>query len=276
LGDLVARIEVLSDTVTLHLGDCRDVIPTLGKVDLIITSPPYNLAGAPWPHLGHWKQGDSPGGKSKWRNGSDGSAGVLYGEHKDDMPHANYVAWQQGILLQCWEKLSETGAIYYNHKPRPIGGRLWLPLELNPDLPLRQIITWARSGGMNFNPTHYVPTYEWVMLLAKSDFRLRDKSASGAGDVWYIPQRADPDHPAPFPLDLPMRIIETTPHGNVVDPFMGGGTVGVAAVKQGRPFTGIEIDPKYFDIACHRIGDALKQDDLFVGRPHTAKQQALL
>src|SRR5487761_1001343 len=229
------KIEALSDSVTLYLGDCRELIPTVGKVDMIITSPPYNLAGAPWPHLGHWKPGDSPGGKSKWRNGSDGSGGVLYGKHKDDMPHADYVAWQRSVLLQCWEQLSDIGAIYYNHKPRPIGGRLWLPLELNPDLPLRQIITWARSGGMNFNPTHYVPTYEWVLLLAKPAFRLRDRSASGAGDVWSISQRTDPDHPAPFPLDLPMRILETVAPGRVMDPFMGSGTVGVASVKRGRP-----------------------------------------
>lgn len=52
--------------------------------------------------------------------------------------------------------------------------------------------------------------------------------------------------------------------GRILDPFMGSGTTGVAAVKMGRRFTGIEIDVGYFDISCRRIGDALKQPDLFV------------
>lgn len=189
----------------LILGDCAEVLPTLSEVDLICTSPPYNLGGAPWPHLGHWKPGDSPGGKSKWRNGSDGSGGVTYGVHQDDLPHAEYVAWQRAVLQLCWACLSDQGAIYYNHKPRPIGGLLWLPLELNPGLPLRQIVIWARAGGMNFNPTAYVPTHEWLMIFAKPDFRLRDKAASGAGDVWSIAQESSALHPAPFPVALPAR-----------------------------------------------------------------------
>jgi site-specific DNA-methyltransferase (adenine-specific) len=168
-------------------------------IPLIFTSPPYNLGGAPWPHLGHWKPGDSAGGKSKWRNGSDGSGGVTYASHADTMPHVDYVVWQRDVLRLCWESLGPSGAIYYNHKPRVIGGRVWLPLELNPDLPLRQIVIWRRAGGMNFNPTAYVPTHEWIMVFAKEAWRLRDKSASGAGDVWYVPQKPDKEQPSTFP-----------------------------------------------------------------------------
>lgn len=74
------------ELVTLYRGRWEDVLPTLGHFDLIFTSPPYNLGGSPWPHLGHWKPGDGAGGKSKWRNGSDGSGGVTYTEHEDTMP----------------------------------------------------------------------------------------------------------------------------------------------------------------------------------------------
>lgn len=174
----------------------------LSGVDAVVTSPPYNLGSAPWPHLGNWKQGDSAGGKSKWRNGSDGSAGVTYASYHDALPHAEYVVWQHHVLNLAWATLTDKGAIFYNHKPRVIGAKLWLPLELNPDLPLRQIVMWARAGGMNFNPTAYVPTHEWLMVMAKPAFRLRDKSASGAGDVWYIPQQANNLHPAPFPVEF--------------------------------------------------------------------------
>lgn len=62
----------------------------------------------------------------------------------------------------------------------------------------------------------------------------------------------------------------------VLDPFMGSGTTGVACAKLGRKFIGIEIEPKYFDIACKRIEQAYKQPDFFVERPKKQKQEALL
>jgi site-specific DNA-methyltransferase (adenine-specific) len=243
------------DGITIYHGDCRDVLAFIpnASIDMVFTSPPYNLGGAPWPHLGHWKTGDSPGGKSKWRNGSDGSGGVTYASHVDSMPHAEYVAWQRQILGFLWNALSTHGAIFYNHKPRVIGGKLWLPLELNPDLPLRQIVVWARSGGLNFNPTAYVPTHEWIMIFAKPDFRLRDKGASGVGDVWSITQELNSDHPAPFPLALPLRALETTNARTVLDPFMGSGTTVRAAKDMGLKAIGIEKEEKYCEIAVNRL-----------------------
>ena len=61
----------------------------------------------------------------------------------------------------------------------------------------------------------------------------------------------------------------------ILDPFMGSGTTGVAAVKLGRRFIGIEIEPKYFDIACRRIEEATRQRDLFVEPPPAPKQAIL-
>lgn len=61
-----------------------------------------------------------------------------------------------------------------------------------------------------------------------------------------------------------------------MDPFMGVGSTGVAAVKLGRKFIGIEIEPKYFDIARRRISDALARPDLFIEAPKPAKQEAML
>lgn len=63
-----------------------------------------------------------------------------YADHDDKMPMDEYEEWQRACLSAMWERCS--GAIFYNHKPRPLG-ELWLPLRLNPELPLRQIITWA-------------------------------------------------------------------------------------------------------------------------------------
>jgi site-specific DNA-methyltransferase (adenine-specific) len=86
------------------------------------------------------------------------------------------------------------------------------------------------------------------------------------------------EHPNEKPIDLVSRLVAT--HSNrgdlILDPFMGSGTTGVAAVKLGRKFIGIEIEPKYFDIACQRISDALKQPDLFIERPKPVRQESML
>lgn len=239
--------------VTIYHGDCRDVLPTLPAFGLVVTSPPYNLGGEPWPRLGNWKPGDSAGGRSKWKNGSDAGAGIQYGAHDDAMPWDDYVSSQQTALSLLWDRLTDDGAIFYNHKPRVIGAKLWTPLELVPaDVTIRQIVIWARPGGLNYNPTAFVPTHEWILLLAKPAFRLKSKGVSGLGDVWEMaPDRNE--HPAPFPLALPMRALDATQPGPVLDPFMGSGTTLVAAKTVGRRSVGIEIDERYCEIAAKRL-----------------------
>lgn len=285
-AEMKSRIEQLAEGVTLYLGDCREIVPTLGKFDAVITSPPYNLGntavgsgGMPGKKLGHYAdgaRGKSRGGMGKW---SGGPLAAGYGIHDDAMPHDQYVAWQREIISMCWAQLSEQGAIFYNHKPRVMNGILVTPFAyIAPELPIRQVVIWARAGGINFSPTFYCPTHEWIVVIAKPDFRLRDKAASGAGDVWYIPQESGTDHPAPFPLTLPLNILETTKAQSILDPYVGSGTTGVAAVRRKRSFAGIEIEPKYFDIACRRISDALSRPDMFIEQPKPApaKQEAML
>jgi site-specific DNA-methyltransferase (adenine-specific) len=83
-------------------------------------------------------------------------------------------------------------------------------------------------------------------------------------------------HPTEKPLALMQWTLGFLKKGTpVLDPFMGSGTTGVAAVKAGRGFTGIEVEPKYFDIACRRISDALSRPDLFVSAPSKPMQEAL-
>lgn len=85
-------------------------------------------------------------------------------------------------------------------------------------------------------------------------------------------------HPTEKPLSLMAELVGlfSDPGQLICDPFMGSGTTGVAAVKLGRKFIGIEIEPKYFDIACRRISDTLKQGDMFIERPKPAKQEAFI
>lgn len=254
------------ELVTLYHGDALEVLPLISGVDLIVTSPPYNLGASPWPALGHWKPGDSPGGKSKWRNGSDAGGGVQYDDHEDAVPWPEYVYDQHLVWRAMWSTLSDAGAIFWNHKTRVIGGRLWKPDELIPaDLPVRQEVIWARAGGMNYNPTAYVPTHERIFIVAKEPWRLKSKGASGLGDVWRMPQRPS-EHPAPFPLDLPARAIETTGPGLVLDPYAGSGTTLVAAKAAGVRCIGIEHSEAYCAMAAARLGSwehSIAPDGLF-------------
>lgn len=86
------------------------------------------------------------------------------------------------------------------------------------------------------------------------------------------------DHPTQKPIGVMKWALQQLPSDcrRILDPFMGSGTTGVAAAKMGLSFTGIDKSPKYFDIACRRISDALARPDLFIEPPKPAKQESML
>lgn len=270
-----------------HLvADCREVLPTLrAQADIIVTSPQYNLgntSGGWFPPLGHYDPMSgykSRGGGGKWRKASmDGGLAHGYGDGDDDnLPHAEYVELQQEIIRQCWLTIRSRGAIYYNHKPRIINGECITPLAyLPPELlsHVRQIVIWARAGGINFSPAFYLPTHEWIVIIATHDFRLKSKEASGEGDVWRITQDSNTEHPAPFPVEIPLKVIETTEQEVYCDPHMGSGTVGVACVQTGRKFLGIERNSGHFWKAVERIDAELHRHPLLDAKPPTQRSFA--
>jgi site-specific DNA-methyltransferase (adenine-specific) len=222
------------DAVTLYLGDCMDVLPHLTGIDLVFTSPPYNL-------------GDMSGGLANLSGG--------YRSYQDSKAAHEYETWQQDVLRACWETLSEDGAIFYNHKPIIRDGEAALPTRLNPGLPLRQIVIWYRQMGVNWAPGHFLPVHEWILILAKPAWKLRDKTASHASDVWAIrPDLGNNEHPAPFPLSLPAKAIAATDARTVLDPFAGSGTTLRAAKDAGRKAIGIEMDERYCELIARRLG----------------------
>jgi site-specific DNA-methyltransferase (adenine-specific) len=230
--------------IDLRLGDCLDVMRSLpeGSVDLVVTSPPYNLG--------------NPGG-TEWKRLETG-----YTDHSDNMPHDDYVTWQRQCLNEMMRLIPDTGAIFYNHKWRIQNGLLDNRQEIVSGFPVRQMIVWARHGGFNFTQTFFVPTYEVIYLIAKPEFKLAPK-ANGYGDVWRIEQSYKDEHPASFPLGLPMRCIESTSAKVILDPFMGSGTTGLAARRLNRDFIGIEKSAVYFEMAQKRVGAEVVQKALF-------------
>lgn len=224
------------DHVTLYHGDCNDILPHLTDVDLVFTSPPYNLGGT---------------SGSAWSDLADG-----YADHDDDLPHADYVTWQQDTIRQLWATLSDTGAIFYNHKPRYRGNQAWFPSDLVPaDVPLRQIIIWDKITGHQRTHWHFVPRNEWIMLMAREGFRLNNLSTD---DVWRVQTvQGTVAHPAPFPLGLPARAIGSCDARLVLDPFAGSGTTLRAAKDAGRKAIGIELSEAYCEVAASRLAQGV-------------------
>jgi len=224
------------------VGDCLDIMAQMpdGCVGLVVTSPPFNL--------GNRYARESPRGPGgKW------SRVIQYGDYQDNLPPDEYIAWQHNALLEMWRLLSADGAIFYNHKPRIQRGTLITRLELMPtQINLRQIIIWARPKGHNFNPGYFVPSYEWIFLLAKPDFKLVD-DAPGLGDVWRMNPAPSGIAEATFPEELVRRAIESTEAKIVADFFMGSGTTAVVADRLGRKFFGCDINPDYVEMALERL-----------------------
>ena len=241
----------------LYHGDCLDIMPSVGPVDLIVTSPPYNMGVSSGGGI------KGAGNKGLWQAANRGGLGEGYESHSDNMPWDQYESWQRDVLSICWSRLKENGAIFYNHKPRCYDGVVRLPLIYNPDLPLRQIITWVRPNGFNFSISHYLPSYEWILVFAKKDFRLKSKGASAVSDVWRMTPKSNKDHPCPFPLDLPMNVLNTTDGEVTMDPFCGAGTTALACERMNRKWIGIEVSEKYCEMATKRIKAEASQLKLF-------------
>ena len=225
-------------------GNTVDVMKHIpdGSVNLVVTSPPYNLRNS------------SGNGMKDGRGGKWSTAALLdgYATHDDNMPHDKYVAWQRACLTEMVRVLSDDGAIFYNHKWRVQKGLIQDRADIVDGFPVRQIIIWKRKGGINFNPGYFLPTYEVIYLIAKKKFRLAPK-ANAIGDVWEIPQDLKNDHPAPFPLELANTCIKSTTAEIILDPFVGSGTTAIAAKALGRKYIGIDISNYYCEMARTRI-----------------------
>ena len=227
--------------MVIHHGDCLEVMKGMRSksIDLVVTSPPYNIAGdSPRTHFG----------------ASDKALGG-YIEHEDNMPHDDYVKWQRRCLDEMMRLLKPTGAIFYNHKWQTKDKLLLDRSDIVDGFPVRQIIIWWRKCGLSFAETRFLPSYEVIYLIAKEDFRLLP-SKKGIMDVWQFTPEKNNMHPAPFPVEIPLRCISSCLDRNdqvVLDPFLGSGTTAVAAERAGIHWEGVEKSQEYIEMAQARI-----------------------
>jgi site-specific DNA-methyltransferase (adenine-specific) len=242
----------MEQQTTFRHGDCLEIMRSLPdrSINLIITSPPYNLKGTGG---GTWRA--RFGGRGEGEYNYRFKEG--YANFSDDIPDHEYVAWQQAVLIKCWRLLTDDGVIFYNHKnlhrnKKILKADRCIPIELKDYL--RQEIVWDRSGSPNWNAAYFLPKTERIFVLAKPDWKILVNKCIGWGDVWKIAPVKISEHPCPFPEEIPRRAISSgCPEvGTVLDPFCGSGTTNFVAQDLGRKSIGIDIDLNYLNIAIDR------------------------
>ena len=232
------RKEVLAEGVEVYCGDCVEVLPALGRFDAVVTDPPYGIgADRTMAKMGGTQYGNSAAAKRHYRE-----------TDWDTKPiSADVMALVQRAAR--WNIIF--GGNYYSFP----ASTCWL--------------VWDKENGDNgfadcelawTNLPKAVRRIKWMW-----NGMLRKNGEEREG------------HPTQKPLEVMKWAIGHLPPPNfsILDPFMGSGTTGCAAVKMGRHFTGVEVDQAYFDLACARISRAIREPDMFIDPPKPAKQEAL-
>jgi len=231
------RIETIGDA-TLYLGDCMDILPTLPKVDAVITDPPYS---------------DSTHNNAKSNAGGGGGAKAI------DFKAIDFKAIE--LLLDSCAALCD-GWVIANMDWRHIAQ---LEFQKHNFYELIRFGVWVKTNPMpQISADRPANGWDGIAYIYP---RNKKKTWFGGGchGNWSGPVITNGDHPTGKPVNMVSSWVTrfTERKQTILDPFMGSGTTGVAAIQLGRKFIGIEREPKYFDIACQRIEQAVSQPRLF-------------
>ena len=230
MGDIVT----IGDA-TLYHGDCLEILPTLPKVDAIVTDPPYSSGGY-----------QESGGAT----GSIGTSVANVTIAADNLSTRGYLR-----LMTSVARATKAREIYIF-----CDWRMWTyTADAIEDgfFRLRSMIVWNKGSagmGVGWRGQHELIAY---------GLRGAARFGAGKGNVLSISRTGNPDHPTQKPVVLMEELLKGSDADVVCDPFMGSGTTGVACANLGRKFIGIEIERKYFDIACERIDNAYRQKRMF-------------
>lgn len=234
------RVEQIGDA-TLYLGDCLEVMGTLGKVDAVVTDPPYGI-------------GESDEKISSRQRQIGGNSKALadqrdYGEFTWDQDPAT--PEQINAIRACSQWQIIFGGNYYDLPPTSC----WL--------------VWDKQNGANDFADCELAWTNLNKAVRRVCWRWNGMIRRG---------REERFHPTQKPLGVMEWALSHLPNSAnlILDPFMGSGTTGAACARRGLQFIGIDREPKYFDIACKRIEEAYKQPDMFIERPKPAEQPDML
>ena len=208
---------------TIYHGDCREILPEMGDVDIVVTDPPYGIEF-----------------RSNYRK-------VMYEQIVGDGELPVDLVWlalskaTRAAYVFCrWDQLQQM--------PRP-----------------KSVIAWVKNNW-SMGDLRHEHGRQWEACcfypMVGHEFITR------IPDVIHAKRTGNNLHPTEKPVDVIQAIIAANMGDTILDPFMGSGTTGVACVKTGRNFIGIEIDPTYYAIAEKRIAEAQLQTRLPLGGDH--------
>lgn len=246
------RVEQIGNC-TLYLGDCLEIIPDIGRVGSVITDPPYSQAY-----------------QAKW-----GAAKRRDGVKMDTSLPFSGVDLMLPVLVEQVARSCEGWGVFFTNVE---GIQDWLGAlsTWKPD----NVLAWVKPDCTpRLNGEGPARGFEPAVTCWFGEGRRKWNSGGKRGVYTHLVNSGRyGGHPTEKPIPLMRELLAdfTEPGEIVLDPFMGGGTTGVACAKMDRSFIGIEIDESYFDIACKRIEAAYKQPDLFVDRRAEPAEQVTL
>jgi site-specific DNA-methyltransferase (adenine-specific) len=209
-------------SVTIYHGDALHIVPTLPKIDLVVTDPPYGIN----------TKSDGMGKINPWA----------------DLCNAAYwyAAWYKAVR----SRLTQSGAMWSFLNWRSMV--TFQKASCDEAWPIESLLVWDKQWIGPGGQRGLRPSYEFVALFAMPDFAVADRGIPDIRRSQWSSQKPN-GHPAEKPIDLVTWLIEISGGALVLDPFMGSGTTMVAAKALGRRAIGIEIEEKYCEIAARRL-----------------------
>ncbi len=232
-------------------GDALDVLRKIpdNSIDTGVTSPPYN-------------KGEN---KKGWLVDK-----VVYTGATDNLPEEEYQKIQVDVLNELYRIIKPGGSFFYNHKIRWEKGVMLHPMDWlrKTKWVIRQEIIWDRMIAANLRGWRFWQVEERIYWLYKPEGEniigkeLKSKHAL-LTSIWRFPPENDNPHPAPFPIELPARVIysimDDKKGGIVIDPYCGSGTTLVAAKILGHHYIGIDISRDYIEYSLLRLDNYKKE-----------------
>jgi site-specific DNA-methyltransferase (adenine-specific) len=226
-------------------GDTLSVLKTIPDCyfDAGVTSPPYN---------------------KKEKNNGWLVKNVVYDKFTDKMPEEEYMQNQIDVLNEIYRATKEGGHFFYNHKIRWENGEMLHPISWLSKTKwcIRQEIIWERGIAANIRGWRFWQVEERIYWLYKPiggnkiGKELESKHAL-LTSIWKIRPEKNINHPAPFPITLPLRALISTlanpENAIVLDPYSGSGSTLIASKLIGASYTGIEISSTYIEVAKERL-----------------------
>ena len=255
------RVEHLAEGVTLYLGDCIDVLGRVGSsvnIDHVITDPPYEQLMQDL-HASVKLRRTDGGNERKELN--------FAGINEIRQPFIELIRQHNhGWLLA----FCNVEGVWH-----------WREALLANGLKFKTTCIWNKPDATpKLNGQGPALAYECITTTWCGKGHSRWNGGGKRGVFSHLTNNADRSgmHPTEKPVSLMRELVSLFSNSGdlVCDPFMGSGTTGIASVKSGRKFLGVEINPIYFDLACRRIQKALDAPDMFVDSPKPAKQEAMI